>query len=211
MPTKKNLGLLHIDPTLYVALAALLIALFLRQTNWIWESLYLQRHTATEIILALGSLASLVIAFVALFHWQFGTDKTIKLINFGIVLLLTYFGFHYFKTTGLLPSQSSALHKQLAVATGVIAGLSSLKINSDTWKRMHVAGIVGGLIFFLMPVLIANTKATTIYWPTPSSQTTTDPAVTIPAQNTIVLLLDELSANAAGPMVEQLRSGRIAN
>lgn len=190
---------------LYAATLALLTLLLLRQTNWIWSSLYFQYHTASEITLAFGLLAALVIVCVALLRRVLGQATTIKLINFGIALLLTFIGFNYLKQLELIPLQSNTLQKTLAVASAITASLLTLKISIETWKRLYLAGIVGGMIFIFFPVVLANTNGSTVYWPSPSYQPPTVAAPNMPSQNTIVLLLDELSASAAGPVAKQLQ------
>lgn len=190
---------------LYAATLALLTLLLLRQTNWIWSSLYFQHHTASEITLAFGLLVVFVIVCVALLRRVLGQATTIKLINVGIALLLTFVGFTYLKQLELIPMQSNALQKALAVTSAITASLATLKISIDTWKRLYLAGIVGGIIFIFFPMVLANTNASTVYWPSPSYQPPTVAAPNIPSQNTIVLLLDELSASAAGPVVTQLQ------
>ena len=190
---------------LYAATLALLTLLLLRQTDWIWSSLYFQYHSASEITFAFGLLVVFVIVCVALLSRGLGQATTIKLINVGIALLLTFVGFKYLKQLELIPMQSNALHKMLAVASAITASLFTFKISIDTWKRLYLAGIVGGMIFIFFPVVLANTNASTVYWPSPSYQPPTVAAPNMPSQNTIVLLLDELSASAAGPVVTQLQ------
>lgn len=206
MSTQETVGEMRAGQPLYAATLALLTLLVLRQTDWIWSSLYFQHHTASEITLAFGLLAVSVIVCVALLRRGLGQATTIKLINFGIALLLSFVGFTYLKQLGLIPMQSNALQKTLAVVSAMTASLFTLKISIDTWKRLYLAGIVGGMIFIFFPVVLANTNASTVYWPSPSYQAPTVAAPNMPSQNTIVLILDELSASAAGPVVKQLQA-----
>ena len=205
MSTQETVSEMQPGQPLYAATLALLTVLLLRQTNWIWSSLYFQYHTASEITLAFGLLAVFVIVCVALLSYGLGQATTIKLINVGIALLLSFVGFTYLKQLELIPTQSNALHKTLAIALPITASLLTLKISIDTWKRLYLAGIVGGMIFIFFPVVLANTNASTVYWPSPSYQPPTVAAPNMPSQNTIVLLLDELSASAATPVVKQLQ------
>ena len=205
MSTQEAVNEMQAEQPLYAATLALLTLLLLRKADWIWSSLYFQHHTASEITFTFGLLLVLVIVCVALLCRVLGQATTIKLINVGIALLLTFVGFNYLKQLGLIPMQSNTLQKTLAVASAFTASLATLKISIDTWKRLYLAGIVGGMIFIFFPVVLANTNASTVYWPSPSYQPPTVPAPNMPSQNTIVLLLDELSASAAGPVVTQLR------
>ncbi|STR25534.1 Uncharacterised protein [Janthinobacterium lividum] len=206
MSTQETVTEIPAGQPLYAATLALLTLLLLRQTDWIWSSLYFQHHSASEITLAFGLLVVFVIVCVALLHRGLGQATTIKFINVGIALLLTFVGFNYLKQLELIPMQSNALQKALAVASAITASLLTLKISIDTWKRLYLAGIVGGMIFIFLPVVLANTNASTVYWPSPSYQPPTLAAPNMPSQNTIVLLLDELSASAAGPVVKQLQA-----
>lgn len=205
MSTQETVSEMQAGHPLYAATLALLMALLLTQTDWIWSSLYFQHHTASEITLAFGLLVVFVIVCVALLRRILGQATTIKLINVSIALLLTFVGFTYLKQLELIPMQSNALHKALAVTLAITASLLTLKISIDTWKRLYLAGIVGGMIFIFFPVVLANTNASTVYWPSPSYQPPTVAAPNMPSQNTIVLLLDELSASAAEPVVKQLQ------
>lgn len=205
MSTQETVTEIQAGQPLYTATLALLTLLLLRQTDWIWSSLYFQYHTASEITLAFGLLVVFVIVCVALLRRVLGQVTTIKLINVGIALLLTFIGFNYLKQLELIPMQSNTLQKTLAVASAITASLLTLKISIETWKRLYLAGIVGGMIFIFFPVVLANTNATTVYWPSPSYQPPTVAAPNMPSQNTIVLLLDEFSASAAGPVAKQLQ------
>ena len=206
MSTQETVSEMRAGQPFYAATLALLTLLLLRQTNWIWSSLYFQYHTASEITIAFGLLVVFVIVCVALLRRVLGQATTIKLINVGIALLLTFIGFNYLKQLELIPMQSNTLQKTLAVALAITASLVTLKISIETWKRLYLAGIVGGMIFIFFPVVLANTNASTVYWPSPSYQPPTVAAPNMPSQNTIVLLLDELSASAAGPVVKQLEA-----
>lgn len=190
---------------LYAPTLVLLTLLLVKQTSWIWDNLYFQRHLASELSVALGLLAVLVVVGVALLRRLFGQAAAIKLINIGIAMLLTLIGFRYLQQFELLPSPMSTLHKSLAVLFALLAGFMALRIRFDMWRRIYPAAIVAGLVFIFSPWVLARMGATTVYWPSPSHQPPTVAAPQIPAQNTIVLLLDELSASAAGPVVDQLK------
>jgi hypothetical protein len=150
-------------------------------------------------------MIGVVIGFMALLRIAFIETRITQLINVCIGLLLTYFGFKFFVLLGWLPESINAFHETLALSLSVVAGLLTLTISFDVWKRLHLAIIVGGLIFIFFPVLLVSTHAPTIYWPSPSHQAPTLKAPQLPQQNTIVLLLDEFSASHAGPVVDQLK------
>lgn len=206
MSTKENIAGIRAGCSHYPALLAFLTVLLIKQADWIWSSLYFQKHTVSEMSLALGFMALFFTACVELLRRVMSQSAIIKLIDFGIALLLVFIGFSSLRQSGLIHFQSTALQKTFAVACALTAGLLTLKIGLDTRKRLHLAGIVGGLMFAFFPVLLANTNATNIYWPSPSYQSPTLVPPNVTPQNTIVLLLDELSASAAGPVVEGLQA-----
>jgi hypothetical protein len=209
MSTQETVNRIRAEQSLYTAVLAFLTILFLRHTSWLWSSLYFQHHTATEVSLSLGVMAVIIFVCVALLRCRLGQFTTIKLIDVGITLLIMYVGFNYLKQLELIPQQSTPLGKALAIASAILVGLLTLKFGFDTRKRFHLACIVGGLIFIFFPLMLASTNANKIYWPTPSHQLPTVPPPNLPAQNTIVLLLDELSDSAAGPIVESLEASRL--
>ncbi len=118
--------------------------------------------------------------------------------------MLTYLIFKYFKNLGYLPDLST-LQKTLSIFLAVVAGLLTLKIKLDVCARLHLSILVGGLIFIFFPFLLAYTMAPVIYWPTQSHQAPTVNNPNLPAQNTIILLFDELSDTAAKPISTQLK------
>ncbi|WP_133239961.1 hypothetical protein [Limnohabitans planktonicus] len=205
MSTQENLSQPSAQQPLLTALLALSTLLLVKQTSWIWGSLYFQHHTLAEVVIALGLMLVWVIAGVALLRLILGQAISYKVTNVGIALVFSLVVFRYLQQIELIPAHPTTLHKTLALASGLAAGLLTLKIRQDIWKRLHLAVIVGGLIFTLLPVVLANTLAPTVYWPSPSDQPPTQQAPKLPAQNTIVLLLDEFSASAAGPVVDQLK------
>jgi hypothetical protein len=190
----------------YFAVIALLILLMIKQSSWIWPSLYIQFHTLSEVSFALGLQAVSVICCFALLHRGLGQVKTSKLVNICVALLAVYVLDDFLERFGLIPTQFASLYKVFVVVSAIAAGLLALKISLDTWKRLHLACIVGGVIFIFSPVVMANMNAVEVYWPSPSYQPPTIVAPNMPAQNTIVLLLDELSASAAGPIIENLQA-----
>ncbi len=135
----------------------------------------------------------------------FGQAISYKVTNVGIALVLSFVIFRYLQQIELIPGYLTTLQKSLVLALGLSAGLLTFKISPSILKRLRLAVIAGGLIFIFLPVGLAITLAPTVYWPSPSDQPPTQEAPQVPAQNTIVLLLDELSASAAGPVVDQLR------
>lgn len=205
MSTQENLSKPSAQQPLFTALLALSTLLLVKQTSWIWNSLYFQHHTLSEVVIALGLMLVWVMAGVALLRLTLGQIISYKVTNVAIALVFSLVVFRYLQQIELIPAQPTTQHKTLALASGLAAGLLTFKISLDIWKRLHLAVIVGGLIFTLLPVVLANTLAPTVYWPSPSNQAPTQQAPKLPAQNTIVLLLDELSASAAGPVVDQLK------
>lgn len=205
MSTQENLSKTNAHHPLIPALLALSTVLVVGKSNWIWKSLYFQHHTLSEVVTALGLLLVLVFVCVIILRLTLGQAISYRVINVGIALVLSYVVFRHLQQFGIAPSKATSFHKTLALTSGLAAGLLSLKISLDIWKRLHFAAILMGGGFLLFPFLLANINAPLIYWPSPSGQPPTQLAPKIPPQNTIVLLLDELSASAAGPIVDQLK------
>lgn len=153
----------------------------------------------------MGLITFLLIACVTVIRLTFGHTRTTQLINICISLLLTYFGLKFSSHLGWISKSINPISQTLAIVSAIVA-LLTVQISLDVWERLHKAIIVGGLIFVFFPVLLTKTHAPTIYWPRPSHQAPTLKPSKLPAQNTIVLLLDELSASAAGPVSDALQT-----
>jgi hypothetical protein len=205
MSTQENLIRPNAQQSHFKALLALCTLFLVNQTRWIWHSLYFQNHTLAEIVISLGLMLVLIITSIALLRLVLGQVISYKVTNVGIALMFILVVMRYLQQIELIPAQTTILHKTLLLASALTAGLLTLKISLDIWKRLHLAIIAGGLVFIFFPVLLAKILAPTVYWPSPSDQAPTEEAPMVPAQNTIVLLLDELSASAAEPVVDQLK------
>lgn len=205
MSTQEDLSDSDAQQSLLTGLLALSTLLMVKQADWIWQSLYFQHYNAGELAIALVLMLASINIFVALIRHTLGQAISYKITNAGIPLLFSLILFNYSRQIELIPEYPTNLHKILALASGLAASLLTVKINPNVWKRLHLAAIAGGVIFTLLPFLLAKLLAPTIYWPSPSDQPATQRAPKLPAQNTIVLLLDEFSAAAADPVAAQLK------
>jgi hypothetical protein len=187
-----------------LAIPALVSALSLFLPEWLWYSLYFQIHNIGDISVVIGFTAIFVAACLALMRLTLGLTNTHKLINFSMALLLTFLSFKYFRKLGWIP-ELSTLQKIFPVCIALMVGLLTLKIRLDVCKRLYLSVIVGSLIFIFFPILLAYSMAPTIYWPNKSDQSPNTKAPLIPIQNTVIILLDELSYSAAGPVASQLK------
>lgn len=205
MSSPEKIAAAHDRLPLNSATVALLTLVLANRANWIYRSLYFQDHTLTDIGIALGLLSSIVIISVSLLRLATGQTTSLKIINILLAMLLTSIAFIWLKSLGSLPVSFGTSYKTVAVALSILAGFLGFQISATTSRRIYPALIVAALVFSVFPWALAHAGASTIYWPSPSYQSPKLPAPTMPPQNSIVLLLDELSASAAGPIVDQLR------
>ncbi|MCZ8074552.1 hypothetical protein [Novosphingobium sp.] len=205
MSSQENLGKSDAQQPLIAGLLAVSTLLLVQQSGWIWQSLYFQFYPVAELLIALALMLFVFNVCVVILRLFFGHAISYKVTNASIGLLFSFIMFNYLTKIGLFPAEPTTLLKALALAFGLVASLFTLKINSNLWKRLHLAVIIGGGIFTFTPLLLANVLAPTVYWPSPSNQPATQKAPKLPAQNNIVLLLDEFSADAAEPVVDQLK------
>lgn len=182
---------------------ALLSLLLLRQSNWIWSSLYFQNHSATDIAFALVLFFGCIVLVISVAHHILKFVDICILINVCISMLLINILFIYLKQLGYLPNPTGMIHKVFAIAFAVISGYLVLKIQRAMFLGIYKVLINIGLIFTITPIILANT-AGVIYWPSPSYQSPTEVSPPISNENTIILLLDELSASSALPISDQL-------
>ncbi len=142
--------------------------------------------------------------FFLLIQLVAGKYLALKLIDLGIATLSTYLGFIFLKQVGLIPHPTSDLYKLIAVVICILLCFFIFKLNIEIRKRLYLAIIFGVSVFVAFPVILTKSNSTKIYWPSPSTQVPTVPVVNLPKQNTIILLLDELSASVADSIVTPL-------
>lgn len=195
----------------WLAALALFAILLASQAEWIWNRLYFQTLSAGEIVFAFAFYA-LVTAIATLAATLIcGTRIARTLLHAAIVVMLCLALFNGLREAGAIPNTSPLWMKLAAVAVAAIAAwLAAATLRQDVWSRLYPAAIVACPIFTLSPWMISHAAAPQAYWPTPSSQAATKAPPALPKQNTIILLLDELSAGAAGPIVERLRGQGLA-
>jgi hypothetical protein len=187
---------------LRIALLAVVTLLLLSQNNWIWTSLYLQIHNLGDIIIALFLMTLFVVCFFLASHLLVGISLTINAINLCIAVLLTYAGFIYIKALFFASTPITEFQKLALIAIATITAILFYNAKSEARVRIYSAIIVGGLIFISLPLIVATLYAKKINWPEYSAS----PNKEILKQNTVVLLLDELSGNAADPIIKSLKS-----
>jgi len=195
----------------WLAARALFATLLASQAEWIWSRLYFQTQSAGEIVFAFAFYA-LVTAIATLGATLVcGTRITRALLHLAIAVMLCLALFNVLREAGYIPHTSPLWMKLAAVVIAAIAGwLAAAKLPRNLWSRLYPAAIVACPIFTLSPWMISHAAAPQAYWPTPSGQAATTTSPALPRQNTIILLLDELSAGAAGPIVERLRGQGLA-
>jgi hypothetical protein len=202
--TEENLICKPKEQQLFTPLLALLFFLLASKSNWIWQNLYFQLHSTREIIYSLILMVMVVVIFYLSIFLVMSKTIALRFIDFGLVTLSAYVGFTFLKQAGFIPEPTTDLFKISAIIAVVALYFFIIKINIEKREKLYIAIILGGLLFVLLPVMLVNLNSSKIYWPSPSTQEPTVPGVNISKQNTIILLLDELSASVAATVVEPL-------
>jgi hypothetical protein len=177
----------------------------LTHTAWIWPSLYFQLFSIPEVILTLlviliGLSTGLLVIQVTLGH-----KIARRLLQLAFVSGLLLWGAKLALTIDGAPrlsdGQKIALYLSLMPFSCVV-----LWLRTDIWLRFCRSAGVLGVIFMLFPWGYAATIAQPVYWPSLSGKSVTEkPTVTLPKQNTIVLLIDELSYGSESSIVEAIQ------
>lgn len=187
------------------AYATLLTLLLCMQATWIWESLYFQRQQPHELAFAFAAMIAVVSLVAMGIYRGLRRERALQVMNLLLVLTTVYVAARWVKQADLLGEAANPL----IVRTGwtllaIGCAWMGWKLAQQHWQKIYQALIMGGLMFTLSPLIIAHTLSPTVYWPTHSARAATDAPVALPEQNTIILLLDELSAGAAEPFVTAL-------
>ncbi|RYG90247.1 MAG: hypothetical protein EON59_00140 [Alphaproteobacteria bacterium] len=144
-------------------------------------------------MLALG-LAALVTLLGCVLRWRRPrpTDNASRLwVLFGAALWIWI-------CVGL-PGRGPIHAPELASAgLWLLMALASWLLTEPAWAKLRRAVTVGALIFVFSQPLLAALRAPRLSWP-PAAPHRSIPALTV------VVLLDELNANAAGPIAEAMR------
>jgi len=98
------------------------------------------------------------------------------------------------------------------VALLIVGGLAALRMEAGSWSGLRRALSAAALIFVISQPLLAAWRAPQLQWPAPAVPSGVKPAAKVAASTpelTVVVLLDELSDSASGPIVEAMkRAGR---
>lgn len=197
--------------TPWLAALALFAILGASQAEWIWISLYFQTQTAQQIVFAFAVYAFAIVFAAAMLRLACGERVARMLLHGAIAVLLCLALFNGLREAGYIQHAASPLLKAGAVAAALLSAWTAMwKIPPGLWSRLYPAVIVACPIFTLAPWVIAQQNAPALWWPVPGKQAAGTQPAALPKQNTIVLLLDELSANAAAPIVDSLRTQGLA-
>ncbi len=193
------------------AALALFAILCAGQTQWIWSCLYFQTHTAQQVVCAFAFYA-VAIAFGTTISTVAGAERITRMLLHGAIAVMVCLAlFNGLRQAGTIQHAASPLLKSGAVIAAALgAWIAMRKISQSVWARLYPAAIVACPLFMLVPWVIAHQSAPMLWWPAPDNQTASTQPTAPPKQNTIVLLLDELSANAAGPITASLREQGLA-
>jgi hypothetical protein len=162
--------------------------MLLSRADWVLSSLYHGDQTlvgicaAVIVLLCVVMLALLPLAF---FLPPKLAEGTLRLLT---VATAVYVFQPAIRALPIFPAELGAIHKvALVLSTLLLAWLAAAKLSRSQWRRFQAAMVFGGLLFVSFPMLAVQTT---------DSVHVRVPAGT-PAQGaTVVLLLDELNAEA---------------
>lgn len=86
--------------------------------------------------------------------------------------------------------------------------VAALRFDGVRWRLLRRAGTVAALVFVFSQPLLARLRAVDVVWPRLADSRSTDVRAML-SETIVVVLLDELSARAAGPIADAMaRSGQ---
>lgn len=182
-----SVGLPHIRHWLrHASLVAILI--LLSRTDWVLSSMYHGVHSLAEICLAVATLFAVVLLLLVSMALLAPARLSEGALRMLTVAVAVYVFQPAIRALPIFPTELASIHKLvLVVGTLFLARFATSKLSSSKWRRIQTALLVGGLLFVLFPlVAVRSIEPLPVYMPTG----TTRPAATV------VLLLDELSAEA---------------
>ncbi len=195
----------------WLAALALFAVVAASQAEWVWISLYFQTQSAGDIVFAFACYALATALGTAALTLALGNRIARALLHAATVIMVCLALFNGLREAGYIQHAAPLLLKAGATLFALTAAwLATAKMRQEAWARIYPATIIACPIFVFSPWMIAHNSASAAYWPTQSSQAAAKQPTALPRQNTVVLLLDELSADAAGPIVARLREQGLA-
>lgn len=182
-------------------IATLLVLLSTALELGIREAFYRVSSEAPSLLLV-AVLALLALAM----GWRFlrADGDSLTRRAGGRVMMLAAF-FVWWRLTGMYRPSGALLWGCLLLL--VVGFVTALRLDASRWATLSRVLTVGVVIFVLSQPLLAFLRASDLQWPPPAPAGGGLAGQPVP-QTTVVVLLDELSAKAAGPIAEAMaRSG----
>ncbi len=192
------------QPSLWLASTALVTLVSLYISKWVWFRLYFEIHTLGDISAALGCIILAAMGGISVIHRILGRAFTWRMVNVAIALTFVYLSSKFFIDLNGLPPPTTT-HKMGIAFVGGVTALLAWGLTPAVWQRLYASLVAGSLIFMLIPILMTHAASPMLRWPSPSHLLPASQGPELPRQNTIVLLLDEFSADAAEPVVTPLQ------
>ncbi len=178
----------------HAALVAVLIVL--SRADWVLSSLYHGVHPVANICLAVAGLfvtVLLALMAIALLTPPRLSESVLRMLTVAVAV---YVFQPAVRALPIFPTELTAIHKLvLAVGTLSIAWFASVKLSPNKWQRIQLALLISGLLFVLFPLLaVRSIEPLSVYMPTGATKNAA----------TVVLLLDELNAEAGEQIAEAI-------
>jgi hypothetical protein len=177
-------------PLSYWVAQAMVVAvlILMSRADWVLSSLYHDAQTPSGIGLAVIALFIVVLLVVVPLALLLPTKLSEPALRVLTVAVAIYILAPAIRALPLFPAELGPTHKiGLVLSTLLLTWLAVTKLSSAQWPRLQLALIVGGLLFVSTPMLAVK-AIDPIHLRVPAGMS--------PQRATVVLLLDELNAEA---------------
>lgn len=184
------------------ALAASLVLIASLVDSVIFES-YHRMWAEAKSLAGFTALLVLIVPAMLFFgeRWRYPPRaQTVRRVLFTAALSLIAYRL---VGSSLEPVLGGGASKALLAAAAVLAMVGVARLPEAKWSRLRAASVVGTVLFVVSPVLIGSWRAPDLVWPPgfDAAAVERDKGHTV----TMAVLLDELGARNAQPIVEALK------
>lgn len=164
------------------------ILLFLSRADLILSSLFHGSHSLFDVFFTSFFFTSIIIFFILALSLIFSTNIFKIIIRIFVLSVSFYFFLPAIKALSIFPEDLDAIYEVgLTAITLVISWSLATKMRENLWRRMRIALVIAGLMFIGSPIIVAGTSSRILVQ---------KPTGTFNGGGTVVLLLDELNADA---------------
>jgi hypothetical protein len=172
---------------------------------WTVEELYFRRGPVSDIAMALALSMAAIVALIALLRMILGSQLTERTLRFLVLVAGSYLLLRLPANSGWLPSSNSLVRLGLALAAAGLLGAFLLS-RDGFWRRLQRAIVFACVAFICTPLVFQMVSARSIRWEPVRPMAT---GIANEPRNKVILLLDEMSDTAAGPVVDVLKSAEL--